>query len=66
MNRFKTDLWAFWEEPYPPYSIHLISAKANQEGIEFTNAIEPKRIYNSITSMGYLAMFTFQLDKTRR
>jgi hypothetical protein len=26
----------------------------------------PERIYNPITSMGFSAMFTFQLDNTKR
>ena len=26
----------------------------------------PERIYNPITAMGFLAMFTFQLDSTKR
>ena len=28
--------------------------------------IVPERIYNPITAMGFLAMFTFQLDNTKR
>ena len=31
----------------------------------FKNAM-PERIYNPITAMGFSAMFTFQLDKTKR
>ena len=26
----------------------------------------PERVYNPITAMGFLAMFTFQLDNTKR
>ena len=30
------------------------------------NPIRPERIYNPITAMGFSAMFTFQLDNTKR
>ena len=30
------------------------------------NASMPERIYNPITAMGFSAMFTFQLDNTKR
>ena len=33
---------------------------------EYTSGIWPKRIYNPVTAMGFLAMFTFQLDNTKR
>ena len=32
----------------------------------FIQQIMPKRIYNPITAMGFLAMFTFYLDNTKR
>ena len=31
-----------------------------------TDCTVPERIYNSITAMGFLAMFTFQLDNPKR
>ena len=30
------------------------------------NMTAPKRIYNSVMAMGFLAMITFQLDNTKR
>ena len=30
------------------------------------SSTQPERIYNPITAMGFLAMFTFQLDITKR
>ena len=33
--------------------------------LDFNTRTMPERIYNPITTMGFLAMFTFQLDNTK-
>ena len=37
-----------------------------KEIISQTCVVVPERIYNPITAMGFSAMFTFQLDNTKR
>ena len=41
-------------------------AKKFLEKTPISNVSKPERIYNPITAMGFSAMFTFQLDNTKR
>ena len=44
---------------------HLFIAVIFVEDLMSFIQILPERIYNPITAMGFLAMFTFQLDNTK-
>ena len=43
-----------------------IRIKKSQCDLWVCNLKVPERIYNPITAMGFSAMFTFQLDNTKR
>ena len=51
--------------PYYPIIFKQFVEKLGAEFVSWVKA-EPERIYNPITAMGFSAMFTFQLDNTKR
>ena len=43
----------------------LLTCILISQAIPLPNPLEPERIYNPITAMGFLAMFTYQPDNTK-
>ena len=46
--------------------LHVFHKVFQVTKLEITVLTRPERIYNPIMAMGFLAMFTFQLDNTKR
>ena len=44
----------------------ILEGDYDSDMAQWTQMIKLERIYNPITAMGFLAMFTFQLDNTKR
>jgi hypothetical protein len=59
---FRAKKWPFWVQNFEV----LLQKLTNFRDISGCQWTLPERIYNPITAMGFSAMFTFQLNNTKR